>query len=198
MVVKLDLRECDISDTALQGISHCKQLRKININARKGEERPLITSEGVATLANSCPNLSLISLKGCCSLTDDGVVSLALNCRLLQVVNLSGCCGISDLSLQALGENCVFLQSMDFSSTKVTDDGVKALVSSKCSQSLKEVLMSRCVFLTDKSVESVVLCCPNINIFVFYGCPLVTGWSQEILDHMAESNKLKQVTWTVY
>ncbi|XP_041441789.1 protein AMN1 homolog isoform X1 [Xenopus laevis] len=197
-VMKLDLRECDISDVSLQLISRCSQLKEINVNARKGEERTSITSEGISALAQSCPNLSVISMKRCCNITDHGLLSVTRNCRLLRVVNLSGCSGISDGSLGALGQNCTFLQSVDFSSTKVTDDGVRALVSGSCAQTLKEVLMSRCVLLTDRAVEYVVLSCPHINIFVFHGCPLVTGWSREILERMAQSNKLKQVTWTIY
>ncbi|KAE8613224.1 hypothetical protein XENTR_v10007629 [Xenopus tropicalis] len=197
-VLKLDLRECDISDLSLRLLSRCRQLKEINVNAHKGEERPLVTSEGLSALAQSCPSLHVISMKRCSNVTDHGVLSVALNCRLLQVINLGGCSGIGDGSLRALGQNCSFLQSVDFSATKVTDDGVRALVSGRCAQTLKEVLMSRCVFLTDRAVEHIVLSCPHINIFLFHGCPLVTGWSREILDHMAGSNKLKQVTWTIY
>ncbi|NXT19420.1 AMN1 protein, partial [Syrrhaptes paradoxus] len=135
---------------------------------------------GVIALALSCPYLREASFKRCCDITDSGVLALALNCQFLQVVNLGSCLGIMDASLQALGENCKFLHSVDFSSTQVTDDGVVALVSGTCSENLKEIHMERCVNLTDVAVEAVLTCCPKIHIFLFHGCPLITGRSNNV------------------
>ncbi|NXI52622.1 AMN1 protein, partial [Chloroceryle aenea] len=196
-VESLDLRDCDISDHALLQLYNCKQLKKINLNSCKGN-RLGITSEGVIALALSCPYLREASFKRCCDITDSGVLALALNCQFLQVVSLGGCLGIMDASLQALGENCKFLHSVDFSSTQVTDDGVVALVSGTCSKSLKEVHMVRCVNLTDVAVEAVLTSCPKIHIFLFHGCPLMTDRSRDVLEQLVLSNKIKQVTWTVY
>ncbi|NXA38825.1 AMN1 protein, partial [Eudromia elegans] len=176
-VESLDLRECDVSDNALLQLYNCKQLKEINLNSRK-ENRLGITSEGVIALALSCPYLREASFKRCCNITDSGVRALALNCQYLQIVNLGNCAGITDASLQALGENCKFLQSVSFSSTQVTDDGVIALVSGTCSKNLKEIHMEQCVNLTDVAVEAVLTCCPEIYIFLFHGCPLITGESK--------------------
>lgn len=41
----LDLRDCDISDYALQQLCNCKHLKKINVNVWKNN-RLTITSEG--------------------------------------------------------------------------------------------------------------------------------------------------------
>ncbi|XP_065498863.1 protein AMN1 homolog [Caloenas nicobarica] len=196
-VESLDLRDCDISDNALLQLYNCKQLKKINLNSCK-ENRLGITSEGVIALALSCPYLREASFKRCCDITDSGVLALALNCQFLQIVNLGSCSGIMDASLQALGQNCKFLHSVDFSSTQVTDDGVTALVSGKCSKNLKEIHMERCVNLTDVAVEAVLTCCPKIHIFLFHGCPLVTDRSRDVLEQLIISNKIKQVSWTVY
>ncbi|XP_065685343.2 protein AMN1 homolog [Patagioenas fasciata] len=196
-VESLDLRDCDISDNALLQLYKCKQLKKINLNSCK-EDRLGITSEGVIALALSCPYLREASFKRCCDITDSGVLALALNCQFLQIVNLGSCSGIMDASLQALGQNCKFLHSVDFSSTQVTDDGVTALVSGKCSKNLKEIHMERCVNLTDVAVEAVLTCCPKIHIFLFHGCPLVTDRSRDVLEQLIISNKIKQVSWTVY
>ncbi|KAG9467417.1 hypothetical protein GDO78_014987 [Eleutherodactylus coqui] len=136
-VKKLDLRDCDVSDNALKLISCCRQLKKINLNSSKGEERTSVTSEGITAVAQSCPHLHEITLKKCCNLTDAGVLALSLNCPLLQIINLSGCSRVGDASLQALGQNCPLLHSVDLSATKVTDDGVIALVSGECSKNLK-------------------------------------------------------------
>ncbi|XP_073177604.1 protein AMN1 homolog isoform X4 [Lepidochelys kempii] len=196
-VETLDLRDCDISDTALLQLCNCKQLKKINLNSCK-ENRLAITSEGVRALALSCPYLREASFKRCCNVSDNGVLALALNCHLLQIVNLGSCSGITDASLHALGQNCRFLHSVDFSSTQVTDNGVIALVSGMCSKNLKEIHMERCVTLTDVAVEAVLTCCPAIYILLFHGCPLITDRSREALEQLVGPNKIKQVTWTVY
>ncbi|XP_072256353.1 protein AMN1 homolog isoform X4 [Pyxicephalus adspersus] len=197
-VKKLDLRDCDVSDNALRVISLCKQLKKINLNSCKGEERTSVTSEGIEAVAQSCPYLHEVSIKKCRNITDDGILSISLHCPLLQIINLSGCTQISDISLQALGQNCPLLHSVDFSATAVTDDGVLALVGGKCSQNLKEVHMDRCVHLTDDSVEAILTCCPNIYILLFHGCPQITDRSRVALEQLVGPNKIKQVTWTVY
>ncbi|NXO02494.1 AMN1 protein, partial [Rhinopomastus cyanomelas] len=196
-IESLDLRDCDISDNALLQLCNCKQLKKINLSSFK-ENRLGITSKGVTALALSCPYLREASFKRCCNITDSGVLALALNCQFLQIVNLGRCSGIMDVSLQALGENCTFLHSVDFSSTQVTDNGVVALVNGTCSKNLKEIHMVCCVKLTDVAVEAVLTCCPNMHIFLFHGCPLITDRSRDVLEQLVASNKIKQVTWTVY
>ncbi|KAM9229585.1 protein AMN1 homolog isoform 1-T1 [Trichechus inunguis] len=196
-VQTLDLQSCDISDTALLHLCNCRKLKKLNLNSSK-EDRISITSEGIKAVASSCLYLHEAFLKRCCNLTDEGVLALALNCRLLKVIDLGGCLGITDVSLHALGENCLFLQCVDFSATQVSDSGVIALVSGPCSKKLEQIHMGHCVNLTDEAVEAVLTCCPQICIFLFHGCPLITDHSREVLEQLVGPNKLKQVTWTVY
>ncbi|XP_044083754.1 protein AMN1 homolog isoform X3 [Mustela nigripes] len=177
-VQTLDLRSCDISDTALLHLCNCRKLKKLNLSSSK-ENRISITSKGIKAVASSCSYLHEASLKRCCNLTDEGVLALALNCRLLKIIDLGGCLGITDVSLHALGENCPFLQCVDFSATQ-------------------EIHMGHCVNLTDEAVEAVLTCCPQIRILLFHGCPLITDHSREVLEQLVGPNKLKQVTWTVY
>ncbi|XP_030880649.1 protein AMN1 homolog isoform X2 [Leptonychotes weddellii] len=173
-VQTLDLRSCDISDTALLHLRNCRKLKKLNLSSSK-ENRISITSKGVKAVASSCSYLHEASLKRCCNLTDEGVLALAFNCRLLKIIDLGGCLGITDVSLHALGENCPFLQCVDFSATQVSDDGVVALVNGSCAKKLEEIHMGHCVNLTDEAVEAVLTCCPQIRILLFHGCPLITA-----------------------
>ncbi|XP_056373534.1 protein AMN1 homolog [Hyla sarda] len=196
-VKKLDLRDCDVSDDALRLITCCRQLKKINLNSSKGEERTSVTSEGITAIAQSCPYLHEVTLKKCCSLTDAGVLALSLNCPLLQVINLSGCIMVGDASLEALGQNCPLLHSVDLSATKVTDDGIVALVTGKCSKNLKEIHIVRCTHVTDDTVEAILTSCPNIDILLFHGCPQITDRSVVALEQLLGSKKLRQITWTV-
>uniref|UniRef100_W5ND66 Protein AMN1 homolog n=2 Tax=Lepisosteus oculatus TaxID=7918 RepID=W5ND66_LEPOC len=192
-----DLQNCKVSDGALRQLCSCRQLRKIILNSRK-EDCFTVTSEGVAAVAASCPYLCEVELWRCRAVTDEGVLAVARNCKLLQVITLSGCVAITDAALLALGRNCRLLHSISFAATQVTDDGVVGLVNGVCSQTLKEVHMDRCQFLTDQAVEAVLACCPQITILLFHGCPLVTDRSREALQDLIGPNKIRQVTWTVY
>ncbi|XP_049639803.1 protein AMN1 homolog [Suncus etruscus] len=193
----LNIEGCDISDTALQHVCNCRKLRTLNLSSFE-KKKNTITSEGIKAVASSCSYLQEVSLKRCSNVTDEGVLAFARHCRLLRIIKLSGCWGLTNAALQALGENCPLLQCIDFSFTQVSDDGVMALVSGPCAQKLEEINMGYCVNLTDKAVEAVLTCCPQIQILLFLECPLMTDRSREILEQSLGPNKLKQVMWTIY
>ncbi|XP_004675991.2 PREDICTED: protein AMN1 homolog [Condylura cristata] len=193
----LNVENCEISDAALLHVCNCRKLRRLNLSSLD-ENRISITSEGLKAVASSCSYLQEVSLKRCTNLTDEGVLAFARNCRLLKLINIGGCLGITDVSLQALGENCPLLQCVDFSGTQVSDSGVAALVSGPCAKKLEEIHMGYCVNLTDEAVETVLTCCPQMQIFLFHECPLMTDRSREVLQRLVGPNKLKQVMWTVY
>ncbi|KAJ8382727.1 hypothetical protein SKAU_G00035050 [Synaphobranchus kaupii] len=188
----LDLQNCSVSDSALRQM-RCPGLRRILLRGCQG-----ITSAGVRALAESCPGLQVVDLGGCTGLTDEGVLALAHSCPLLEVVSLRGCSGLSDVSLLALGRNCRLLHSAYFSETRVTDEGVVGLAAGVCSGSLKELQMARCQFLTDVAVTAVLTHCPNIRIFNFHGCPLISDQSRGALQNLIGPGKIQQVSWTVY
>ncbi|XP_055963799.1 protein AMN1 homolog [Sorex fumeus] len=193
----LNIEGCDISDSALRHVCACRKLRTLNLSSFE-KKRNAITSEGLKAVAASCACLQEVSLKWCRSLTDDGVLAFARHCRLLRIIKLNGCSSLTDAALRALGEHCPALQCVDFSFTQVSDDGVVALVSGPCAQKLEEINMGYCVNLTDEAVEAVLTRCPQMQIFLFLECPLMTDRSREILEQSLGPNKLKQVMWTVY
>ncbi|XP_078000622.1 protein AMN1 homolog [Glandiceps talaboti] len=197
-VRELDLSECDMTDDGLLVVSLCKQLRKVDLNAAK-QNRTSISTAGVQYIARGCPILHTVYLRRCLNVTDEAIITLAECCRQLMRLNIGGCNQITDLSLAALGRHSRMLRSINFSRTKVTDDGVVSLVTGCCKQSLVEVHMSHCIRLTDESVEAVMECCPRVSILLFDGCPCITERSREALEELKSPDcKMKQVTWTIY
>nr|XP_046208471.1 protein AMN1 homolog isoform X2 [Oncorhynchus gorbuscha] len=216
---KLDMVNCRVSDSALQQI-RCPQLRTILLRGQ-----PSITSDGtclpngtfsvlkknpsgpslclqystlqcVRTLAASCPGLQVVDLTECAAVTDEGVLALAHGCSSLEVLSLWGCSAVGDAALLALAGNCRLLHSLNLSGTQVTDEGVIGLATAPCSNSLKELQLARCRNLTGKAVKAVLTNCPNVRIFTFDGCPLITD--QEALHNLLGPDKFQQVSWTVY
>ncbi|KAI1883363.1 hypothetical protein AGOR_G00230650 [Albula goreensis] len=188
----LDLQNCVVSDSTLRQV-HCPHLRTILLKGCRA-----VTSQGVVALAGACPSLAVVDLGGCVEVTDDGVVALAHSCRQLEVISLRGCSGLTDAALLALAHNCSLLHSVYFSETCVTDEGVVGLATGVCSNNLKELQMARCQFLTDEAVTAVLTHCPNIRIFNFHGCPLMTDQSRGALQNLIGPDRIHQVSWTVY
>ncbi|XP_018585292.1 protein AMN1 homolog [Scleropages formosus] len=192
LLTTLDLQNCEVSDSALQQI-HCHQLRRILLRRCRS-----VTTEGVKALASSCPGLQVVDLSGCSFVTDEGIQALATGCRHLEVISLRGCSELSSAALLALSQNCRLLHSIYISETRVTDDGVVGLATGLCSNTIKELQMARCQFLTDRSVMAVLRNCGNIRIFIFHGCPLITDHAREALQNLTGPDKIQQVSWTVY
>lgn len=195
----LDLKDCNISDYALSEIAKvCRYLQKIDLNSLK-DARTTITSEGLVTLAQGCPNLQAVYLRRCINVTDEAIVQLSKSCRCLRELNIGGCPLVTDESLSALGENCSCLSSIDFSKANVTDDGVISLVQGACAECLKEIHLDGCVHVTDDSVEAIVQFCPNISVLLFHGCPNTSDRSRLALEEIpATRSKMTHLTWTIY
>ncbi|XP_042693584.1 protein AMN1 homolog isoform X2 [Centrocercus urophasianus] len=170
-----------------------------------------ISDSGVLALALNCQFLQILNLGSCSGIMDASLQALGENCKFLHSVDFSS----TRVTLMAIGRFVssvkaytayrkywkLLLQKHNLPLTisfLVTDDGVIALVSGMCSKNLKEIHMERCVNLTDVAVEAVLTCCPKIHIVLFHGCPLITDRSRDVLEQLIISNKIKQVTWTVY
>ncbi|XP_013416758.1 protein AMN1 homolog [Lingula anatina] len=194
----LDLSESDVTDQGLQYVRKCKDLKKIDLNSAK-QSRTNISSEGIISVVTSCRQLQIIYLRRCLNVSDDAVIAISQQCPQLRQLNIGGCHLITDKSLQALGENSRFLKSVNFSKTRVTDEGVISLATGVCSATLKEIHMDGCVQLTDEAVEAVTNFCPAIDILLFHGCPHITDRARQAIEDLSQHDAhLKQVTWTIY
>jgi len=192
----LDLTNCTVDDEILNLISKtCEHLRKINLNSPKGK-RTDFTSDGVVYLSEGCKRLKSVFLRYCSNIEDVAVVALANSCPLLKRLNLKGT-KVTDTSLNAITK-LVHLESLTFSNSQVTDEGVRILSESPCARKLFEIDMSECTNLTDEAVKFVATNCPSFEILIFHGCPKMTQKSRSILDNFARISALKQLTWTIY
>lgn len=197
---ELDLNECEISDEGLRGISQlCTALRKLDLNSAK-QNRKTVTNRGVQSIAQKCRMLQVLYLRRCQNVGDEAIVQVALNCRGLKCLNVGGCIRVSDDSLAALAENCVFLECLNVSSTNISDRGVFDISKGNCRATLTEFHMAQCLRITDESVEAITEYCPKIRILIFHGCPQITDSSRIALEQLLARNseKVKQLTWTVY
>ncbi len=115
----LELSECDkLSDVALEKISKCRSLTKIDLNSN-ALPRTGITSEGVANLARNCKHLQALLLRRCVNIDDACIDVIAKSCPMLRALNVANCPLVTDQALISLGKHCKVLKSINVSATKV-------------------------------------------------------------------------------
>eukprot|EP00049_Salpingoeca_infusionum_P014613 m.276290 g.276290 ORF g.276290 m.276290 type:complete len:346 (+) comp15712_c0_seq7:700-1737(+) len=101
------------------------------------------------------PNLTSLSLAGCCNLTDDGVVGTVLLCPTLLTLNLDQCYIISDASLRAIGSNCLDLTCITLNDCiNVTDVGLLEMARSILH--LQHVELSNCSGVSQACIDNML------------------------------------------
>ncbi|XP_076362662.1 protein AMN1 homolog isoform X2 [Tachypleus tridentatus] len=175
----LNLSQCDaVGDEGLTNVKVCGSLKMLNLNAEKFS-RHQITSKGLSEVFKSCTHLHSVEIRGCVSVTDEAIEHLAKYCSKLSILNIRDCTGLTDKSLKALGNHSSFLKSINFSWTE-------------------EIIMEKCLRLTDVAVEGVIVHCPSVVIFAFHGCPEIGSHSGEIVQEvLQQKSRIKQLSWTV-
>eukprot|EP00069_Balaena_mysticetus_P016899 bmy_10157T0 len=114
----INLRSCDISDTALLNICNCRKLKKLNLNSSK-ENRISITSKGIKAVASPSTQVShsglVVLVSGpcakkleethmgyCVNVTDEAVEAVLTCCPQICILLFHGCPLITDHSREVL------------------------------------------------------------------------------------------------
>eukprot|EP00112_Aurelia_sp_Birch-Aquarium-sp1_P020369 Seg523.10 transcript_id=Seg523.10/GoldUCD/mRNA.D3Y31 product="Protein AMN1-like" protein_id=Seg523.10/GoldUCD/D3Y31 len=193
-VIELDLSESEVTDRGLGDIYLCKELRKLDLNAGKGN-RMQVTAEGIGKIVEHCKLLQIVLLRRCELIEDTAVSLLATSCPNLTQLCLDGCKGVTDEATECLGKYSSKLKYLDISRTQVTDKGLSYLADGCCSDVLFELHVGYCKDVSDNGIDMLLNYCPNLQILMFDGCPLVTDRSRENIGLLGR--RMKQLSWTV-
>ncbi len=85
-----------------------------------------ITGVSVQCIAEGCPNLTKLSLRGCYNFTDDAIRVLTQKCHKITVLDLSGT-KITNASLDYIVEGCPAIEVLYLEWCSITDDGLEYL-----------------------------------------------------------------------
>jgi len=151
-LTSLDLGDCPLEPEGLMSVSTClKQLRYLNLqNCEHINDRALavamkaagknlrllnlsglikLTSKGLGSVADSCPELVSINLSRCELITNKGVERLGKQCGNLQAINLAGLNRLDERPLCTLSNNCPGLLMLNITGVQaVTVAGLEALI----------------------------------------------------------------------
>jgi hypothetical protein len=82
----------------------------------------------VHMIAQLCPSLRVLKLRGCERVTAASIIAVAGSCQQLEVLNLHGCTSINDAAASALADGCQRLRSINMNLTAITAVGLNALL----------------------------------------------------------------------
>ncbi|XP_034250527.1 protein AMN1 homolog [Thrips palmi] len=192
----LNLSECNVTDGMLKAIQVCSQLRKLDLNPGRNQDRNL-SRDALLSLWPSLPVLKILYLRRCPGVTDDVIKAIAESCPNLTELDVGGCHAITDAAPVALTRTLTHLTSLNLSGTQVGDEGLLELVQGNCGKSLTELNINHCMKVTDFSIQCIAQNCRNMSILVFQGCP-ISADSHYALENIYAEAKVRQLAWTVY
>jgi Leucine-rich repeat (LRR) protein len=143
---------------------------------------PLLTDEGVISLAMSCPGLELLHLAFCRSITDAAIASL-VQCRALKELNLSYNSQLTDAAFTGLSEGCwPEMETLDLEGLRLLSDTGFSSLARACS-SLVEV-HCKATNMTDEAVWMLCQLCPSILKLDIGDCSVTDRSLVAISEHL--------------
>jgi hypothetical protein len=154
----VELRDRQLSERALLAIG-ARQPRRLLLRRCHIAE----SSHLRAALSQAAPRLQELSLESCNGVTDTVIRGLCRLCPGLRSLDLTWC-NVSNKALQWLAKapltklHTLRLASCAF----VGDRGLSALVAARGPQ-LRRLDLSGCIAITSGGIDSLALCCPNLE-----------------------------------
>jgi hypothetical protein len=151
-------------------------------------------------LANSCPNLQSLCLRGCdlghlsdayfasvakafpklnelnlrkCDVSDGALGAFVSGCSKLTALNLFHCSRVTDASLTEVGANCSKLAVLNLNQCHLVTDGGLAQIGSNCSE-LRVLTLHDCGQVTDVGVGSIAAGCHKLHSLNLTYCEMVS------------------------
>jgi F-box and leucine-rich repeat protein GRR1 len=114
-----------------------------------------LTDSDLITLVSNAPRLRNVILYKCSSLTDRGIVSLVSLGKYLHYLHLGHCLEITDRGVTELARHCTRLRYLDLAScVRITDAACIEIGNSL--EKLKRIGLVKCINITDAGIVSLV------------------------------------------
>lgn len=145
----LVLADCPLPDESLTALSRLAFLNTLDLSGSID-----ICDQGLSQLAQGCPLLTNVCLRGCVGLQDAAIACLAQCCKNLESLNLTRTV-VSDQALRSLGTWALHLRVLDLTNcAHITCKGIHALI--RCHR-LEELIMKQMPGITDPAMGALAL-----------------------------------------
>lgn len=171
----ISFAHCSIQDCHLASLAECTAGRLLQLNL---SVCPLVTDEGVITIAEKSPKLAKLDL----SITDKYLITdksilegVAVHCHNLLHLNFSHCYNITNSGVKALARGCGSLRHLDLTfCLKISDIALAALAAGKGAKALRELSVSDCTKVTSAGLVALGGGCSGLTRIILNYCRRIT------------------------
>ncbi|KAK3249740.1 hypothetical protein CYMTET_40845 [Cymbomonas tetramitiformis] len=158
-----DSNRC-LGDSGIQALANCVLLQSLSINDSK------MTDDSLTLLAEHCPKLRSLDIRGSSSITEESINSVLAKCSLLEQLDLSFCKYID--THWGCNQICNVKRLCLASLPRMTDDTLKMVA---CNWPCLQELDIRCSQqITSEGLVFLAKNCPRLTTVNIDFCPLVT------------------------
>ena len=147
---------------------------KLKYFAFKFFHKGMITDIGVTHLFGSCQNLKYFHLNASSEITDNSLFELSEHCPFLEHLSLSHCKFITAKGIISILACCSRLRKLTLewcTNVEDIDSGSNELMTTSSIHShLLGLYMTRCKYLSEKTVLHFVQVCPDLRYLYLEGC----------------------------
>ncbi|KAI4463467.1 hypothetical protein MML48_4g00014156 [Holotrichia oblita] len=186
---QVNLTFCVVDDELLSILKRCQNLRELYLTQILDNK---FTSQGLLEVIPYLKELRMLTLSKCTVVNDDVIISIAEHCPKLTTLDLHSCVNITDVALYKLA-HLKHLNWVTLSNTKVSDNGLEALVKGPSGHNLIEFRVADCANVTGQILPVIIANCPKLEVFVFHGCKMIQD--TQLLDLPFKG--LKQIQYTI-
>ena len=174
------LEHCDLhcagsSDEAVRNLAKLSpRLKRLDIGVMCTDG---VTDEGLKEVAEHCPELSHLDLRGCKRVSNDGVTSIAMACGPRLKVLVLHSCDVGNDALRSIGTHCSSIETLDIHRcSTVTDEGIRVLVQgpAEIHKTLKHLDLSNLV-ITDTALAYLAKSGIQLTTLDLRSCKMITG-----------------------
>ncbi|KAE9448192.1 hypothetical protein C3L33_19910, partial [Rhododendron williamsianum] len=163
-----------------------------------------VTDKGLVELLSACPNMKILNLTCCDSITDAAVSAIAEYCRSLLSLKVESCNLLTEKSLHLLGSSSLLLKDLDLTDCSGVNDAGKlkcglctnisakglSHIASNCSK-IRELDLYRCTGIGDDGLAALSSGCKKLKQLNLSYCNEVTDRGLQYLSQVEELSDLE-------
>lgn len=134
-----------------QDTSRSSLLRKLYLSCRE------IDVDVLFVVASTCYNLEILDMAGLACVTNDLLISLAEHCPKLSKLGIKGCSEVTDMGVCAVARRCPLKKIVVSGINNLTDKSIFTLANQCCN--LEELYVNGCSLISPTTLRYLVDCC---------------------------------------
>ncbi|MED6108396.1 F-box/LRR-repeat protein 3 [Stylosanthes scabra] len=139
-----------------------------------------VTDEALSFLVSKHKDLRKLDITCCRKITDVSIASIANSCTNLTSLRMESCTLVSQEAFVLIGEKCHSLEELDLTDNEIDDEGLKSI--SRCSR-LSILKVGICLNITDRGLAYVGMCCSNLKELDLYRSTGITDLGISAIAH---------------